>query len=124
MGKASRDKGKRGEREVAERFREAGFDAKRSVGQSRCGSDAPDVVVDGLPWLWVEVKRGKKTNIRAALAQARFQCAADQVPISITRDDGEREAVVSMDWPLFAKVLKKAYPEALVQTDLPGVEHE
>lgn len=54
MGKASRDKGKRGEREFCELLREHGFEARRGQ-QFAGGNDSPDVVTD-LP-CHVEVKR-------------------------------------------------------------------
>ena len=46
MGKKSRDKGKAGERELASKLREYGYDARRGV-QFHGGPDSPDVV--GLP---------------------------------------------------------------------------
>jgi hypothetical protein len=118
VGKLSRDKGARGEREVAELFRQAGFDAKRSVGQYAESDNAPDVVVAGLGHLWLEVKRGAKTNIRAALRQAKEEAKPEQWPIAITRDDREPSAVVSMSFDVFAALLRKSYPEAVVQLDL------
>lgn len=39
MGKRSRDKGKRGEREAAEFLRAHGIDARRILGQERDGGD-------------------------------------------------------------------------------------
>jgi hypothetical protein len=70
MGASSRRKGKVGELEVAQVLREAipGLDAKRSYHQARGGEEAPDVAC-GLP-LWLEVKRQKRPNIGAAIAQA------------------------------------------------------
>lgn len=82
MGKPSRDKGKRGEREAAKALRDTGLfpHAQRSYHQSRDGGDEADLENTGP--LWVEVKRQKRPNIHAALAQAieesegtgRFPC--------------------------------------------------
>jgi hypothetical protein len=84
MGKAQRDKGKRGEREVAEALRAVYPDAKRGW-QSRAGSDAPDV--DGTPW-WVEVKIGKAPPIWPAWKQANT--ATDgRPPLVVVRRDRE-----------------------------------
>jgi uncharacterized protein (DUF2345 family) len=112
-----RDKGKRGELEVANLFKAAGFDARRPAGQSFAGSDAADVAVHRLPHLWVECKRGKKTNVRAAIRQAETACKSEQWPIAVTRDDQEKQAVVAMRWDVFAALLKKAYPEAVNEDD-------
>ena len=54
MGKTSRDKGKRGEREVASLLRSYGYDTHRGQ-QYHGGKDSPDVV--GLPGIHIEVKR-------------------------------------------------------------------
>ncbi len=68
MGKMSRDKGKRGELEVAALMREHGFEAKR--GQQHCGgSDSPDVV-HNIPNLHVEVKFRERFSIYEALDRA------------------------------------------------------
>ena len=88
MGKRSRDKGARGEREAAHAM-SAVTDLvwRRGVGQSRHGADVPDIErEDGGPAPWVEVKRGKRTNWRAAMKQADE--ATDGRPVLVlTRDD-------------------------------------
>jgi hypothetical protein len=70
MGKREREKGRRGEQELARIFRSRlprlAERIKRGW-QTRLGSDDPDV--NGLPW-WVECKVGKAPNILAALRQA------------------------------------------------------
>ena len=54
MGKSQREKGKRGERELAGQLREYGYDCRR--GQQYCGcSGAADVV--GLPGIHIEFHR-------------------------------------------------------------------
>ena len=67
MAKASREKGKRGEREFAALCRENGYDARRSQ-QFMGGADSADVV--GLPGIHVEVKRVERLNIEDAMAQS------------------------------------------------------
>ena len=67
MGKASRDKGKRGEREVAELLRDHGIPARRGV-QYAGGPDAPDVV--GFDGVHIEVKRAETLRLYPALEQA------------------------------------------------------
>ena len=70
MGKFSRDKGKRGERELAGLFREHGYSDARRTSQF-CGQtgDAADVI--GLPGIHVECKRVEKLNLYDAYDQAR-----------------------------------------------------
>ena len=68
MGKMSRDKGKRGELEVAALMREHGFEAKRGQ-QHRGGSDSPDVI-HSIPGLHVEVKFRERFSLYAALGKA------------------------------------------------------
>lgn len=84
-GLKSRNKGKRGEREVVLMFKRAGFMEARRGYQYRDGSEASDVI--GVPW-WVEVKRHKRVNIKAALKQAIAACG-EQTPIVFSRDDGD-----------------------------------
>ena len=50
QGKRSRDKGKRGEREVAKIFQEAGFHARRSVQYNGRSGTAADVVDSQSPY--------------------------------------------------------------------------
>ena len=68
MGKASRDKGKRGEREIAALFRAHGFNARRGR-QYQGGPDSPDVVhnLPGAPY--VEVKFREQVSPYAVLEQ-------------------------------------------------------
>lgn len=68
MGKASREKGKRFERSLASRFREYGYNARRTA--QYCGStgDASDVV--GLPGIHVEAKHVEKMSLYEWMAQA------------------------------------------------------
>ena len=73
MGKASRDKGKRGEREVAEFLRDHGIPARRGV-QYAGGADSPDVI--GFEGVHIEVKRTEALRLYPALEQAlRFSFA-------------------------------------------------
>lgn len=68
MSKMARDKGKRGEREVAELLRDAGWSARRGQ-QFAGGGDSPDVV-SSLPGVHIEVKRTESLSIYEAMAQA------------------------------------------------------
>jgi len=86
MGKASREKGKRGEREVAGILRQHGYDSKRGV-QYHGGPDSPDVV--GLPGYHIEVKRVERLDLQRAYRQSESDAAADEVPLVIHRRSHE-----------------------------------
>jgi len=101
----SRTKGHSYERTVAKQFAEVmpGADIKRGLGQCRAGSDVPDVVT---PWFWVECKRGKKTNIKAALRQAEAACGDRPLYcIAVTRDDRD-DAMVTMRFDDFLEIVR------------------
>ena len=67
MGKSQREKGKRGERELAGILKSYGYSAKRGV-QYQGSPESPDVV--GLPGIHIEVKRVERLNIENAVDQA------------------------------------------------------
>lgn len=78
MSVNSKEKGKRGELELAALLRDYGFtDAKRGQ-QYHGGSDSPDIV-DALPGIHIECKRVEKLNIVEAMAQADRDCG-DNIP--------------------------------------------
>lgn len=74
MGKASRDKGKRGERELAGLLRDYGYDGCRR-GQQYCGGNG-DADVVGLPGIHIECKRVERLNLFDAMKQAIADAAA------------------------------------------------
>ncbi|MCC5794957.1 MAG: hypothetical protein JJT85_09505 [Chromatiales bacterium] len=83
MGKHSRDKGKRGERELAAVLTAAGFPARR--GRQYCGDpSAPDVVAD-LPF-FVEVKRTERLSVYEAIEQAEADSAGRPVLVAHRRN--------------------------------------
>lgn len=70
----SRSKGKKGELELCHTLKELfGWDARRS--QQHCGDagDA-DVVIEGMPTAFPEVKRVEKLNVMKAMEKAVEQC--------------------------------------------------
>lgn len=79
MGKSQRDKGKRGEQELARVFREYGFkDAHRT--QQFCGRGGESADVIGLPNIHVESKRTEKLNLYDAVAQAKRDARQGSLP--------------------------------------------
>lgn len=68
MGMMSKNKGKVGEREVADMLKSNGFMARRGQ-QFQGGTDSPDVVHD-IPGVHIEVKRTEALKLWDAMAQA------------------------------------------------------
>lgn len=72
----SKQKGARGERELARKLREYGYDTRR--GQQYSGIEGEDVV--GLKGIHIECKRVERLNIYDAIAQAKRDRKAGQKP--------------------------------------------
>lgn len=79
----SREKGKRGEREVASIFRNEGFhNARRGQQYSGANGDA-DVV--GIPGIHAEVKYVEHLNIHDAMDQSVRDAREGEIPVVIHR---------------------------------------
>ena len=93
MGRMSRNKGKRGEREAAAALREVlGIEARRGV-QYQGGPDSPDVVTDLDSQLHIEVKRTERLSLWEALDQAQ-EDAGDRPAVVLHRKNGRRWVVI------------------------------
>jgi len=78
----SKEKGKRGERELAGVLREYGYDCRR--GQQYNGVDgSPDVV--GLPGIHIECKRTERLNLYDAMLQAIHDRRTGEAPVVFSR---------------------------------------
>lgn len=77
----SRDKGKRGERELASILRDYGYGTRR--GQQYCGANG-DADVVGLPGVHIECKRVERLCIEDAMTQARHD-AGQKIPVVMHR---------------------------------------
>lgn len=82
MGKPSRDKGKRGERELASKLREHGYDCRR--GQQYAGANG-DADVVGLPHIHIECKRTERISLYDAMAQAIHDARPGELPAVFSR---------------------------------------
>jgi len=91
-----RDKGQRGERELAAELRRLfRVEARRGV-QYQGGSDSPDVV--GLPGVHVEVKRRESLSLYPAMAQSIEDSGEAEIPIVChRRNNREWLAIVRLD---------------------------
>ncbi|QNM06591.1 hypothetical protein H9Q78_05515 [Qiania dongpingensis] len=77
MGKAEREKGKRGERELAGILRDYGYPCRRGQQFSGANGDA-DVV--GLPGIHIECKRVERLDLQGAVDQAVRDSDAESLP--------------------------------------------
>lgn len=97
MGKSQREKGKRGERELARILKEHGYDCRR--GQQYCGANG-DADVAGLPGIHIECKRVERLNLLDAMKQSKGDAEAGEFPAVFHRRD-RQEWLVTMrleDW--------------------------
>ena len=97
MGKSQREKGKRGERELAGRLRDHGYDCRR--GQQFCGTSG-DADVTGLPGIHIECKRVERLNLQEAMEQSKRDARTGEMPTVFHRRD-RSEWLVTMrleDW--------------------------
>lgn len=81
-GRKSKNKGRVGERELANKLKEYGFNARR--GQQFCGSNG-DADVVGLPGLHIECKRVEKLNLTDAMSQSISDARDGEIPTVMHR---------------------------------------
>lgn len=74
--KNSREKGAKGERELANKLKEYGYKARR--GQQYSGIEGDDVV--GLPGIHIECKRVEKLNLYDAIDQSKQDSMCEDLP--------------------------------------------
>ena len=92
----SKQKGARGERELAGILREHGYDCRR--GQQYCGANG-DADVIGLPGIHIESKRVERLNLSEAMSQAIAGCK-ENIPTVWHRKNNEQWLVTmrAEDW--------------------------
>lgn len=78
----SRDKGKRGERELASKLKEYGYECRR--GQQYCGANG-DADVVGLKGIHIECKRNERLNVYDAISQAKADAKDGEIPVVMWR---------------------------------------
>lgn len=102
MAVNSRNKGARGERELASKLKEYGYDCRR--GQQFCGANG-DADVVGLPSIHIECKRVEKLNLYDAMAQSKHDAKPDEIPAVFHRKD-RCEWLVTLTLEDFMKIYK------------------
>ena len=108
-GAMSRRKGANFERQLVWQFRQVmpGAEVKRGL-QSRSGQDVADV---DCPVFWIEAKRGRKPNVRAALKQAESCAPKGRIPVAVIRDDREA-AFVALSLGDFLELVREWWEQA------------
>lgn len=104
MGINSKNKGKRGETEIAHILKERGFDARR--GQQFCGANG-DADVVGLPGIHLEVKRVEKLNIVKAMEQSKSDARDREMPVVVHRRN-EQEWLLTMRFTDFLDMYERS----------------
>ena len=99
----SKNKGARFERELAGRFREYGYDARRTAQYCGNTGDASDVV--GLPGIHIEAKHQEKMCLYDWMAQAKRDAKAggDNLP-AVFHKKNYAEVLVTMEFDDFMKL--------------------
>ena len=98
----SREKGARGERELANILKAHGYDARR--GQQFCGKNG-DADVVGLDGIHIECKRVEHLNIDAAMNQSKRDARDGEIPTVFHRKNN-RPRLVTMELENFLKIFK------------------
>lgn len=117
MGKASRDKGKRGEKETVSLMEKIGFpESTPGDIDSHCfrckqyrgaDVDGPDVLATGMGIrLAVESKLKNKESIKAVLKKAEEDCPKGYLPIVRWRRDREEATIHMPEWA-FVKLMQR-----------------
>jgi Holliday junction resolvase len=110
----SRQKGAAGERELAKKLREYGYDCRR--GQQYCGANG-DADVVGIPNVHIEVKRVENLQLDKAMDQAVRDAKEGESPMVFHRKN-HKPWLVTMkleDFIVREKVYQKEWEEGETQ---------
>ena len=122
MGRFSKSKGKRGERELAaELGRVLGVSARRGM-QFQGSPDSPDVVTD-IPNVHIECKRSERFRLYEALDQAANDAGIAKVPVVCHRQNNRPWVVIVRldDLPKLVEILHDNTNTKIDETD--STEH-
>lgn len=106
MGKLSRDKGKRGEREVVALLRKHGFEARRGQ-QFRGGSDSPDII-HNMEGFYIEVKLRQNLNLYDTIDVAMTEKKSHEDVLVFHRKNA-RPWLITMDAGDFLELMEEFY---------------
>ena len=99
----SREKGARGERELARVLRQYGYNSRRGQQYSGANGDA-DVV--GLPGIHIECKRVERLNIHDSMNQAKRDRRENEIPAVFHRKNN-CEWLVTLTLDDFIKIYRE-----------------
>ena len=100
----SRAKGAKGERELANKLKEYGYNCR--IGQQFNGLEGEDVT--GLDYIHIECKRVENLNIEKALQQSKRDAKENQLPAVFHRKNGEKWKV-TMDFDDWMQLFNEYY---------------
>jgi len=114
MGKMQRNKGKKGEREVARILRDHGYTDARRGQQFQGSPDSPDVV--GLPGFHIEVKRTEQCRLYDYMEQAESDAGEAEIPVVFHRQNRKKwVAILDLDHFLMVAHMYSEYQDRLLE---------
>ncbi len=106
----SKQKGKKGELELAHKLKEYGFNCRRTQQYAGKVEDSADVI--GLPFIHIECKRVEKLNIDEAVGQA-IRDSKTRLPAVFHRKNNKKW-LVTMQLDDFMKVYGEYYSSMIL----------
>lgn len=103
----SKQKGARFERKLSSRFRDYGYNTRRTAQYCGNTGDASDVV--GLPGIHIEAKHQERMSLYEWIAQAKRDSAAggkNLLPV-VFHKKNNAEILVSMEFDVFMEIYKE-----------------
>lgn len=107
MGKFSREKGKRFERQIAGYFRDWGYDTHRTAQYRGNTGDAGDV--EGLPYIHIEAKAQERMTLYDWYEQSSNDARAannNEIPVVIHKQNN-KPILVTMSLPHFMEMYRE-----------------
>ena len=105
MAVNSKQKGARFERQLASRFREYGYEAKRTV--QYCGNTGEAADVIGLPGLHIEAKHQERMCLYDWMAQAKRDAAGKGRLPAVFHKKNNAEILVTMELDDFMQLYRE-----------------
>ena len=105
MAVNSKQKGARFERQLASRFREYGYQARRTAQYCGNTGDASDVV--GLPGLHIEAKHQEKMHLYEWMAQAKRDSSGTGRLPAVFHKKNNAEILVTMEFEDFMNLYRE-----------------
>ena len=123
MAVNSKQKGARFERKLSSRFRDYGYNTRRTAQYCGNTGDASDVV--GLPGIHIEAKHQERMSLYEWIAQAKRDSAAggkNLLPV-VFHKKNNAEILVSMEFDVFMEIYKE-YEASMALRELALRERE